>query len=718
MSEFGALAAVDGARWAEIPYEALLTLGNARAAIAELWDALIAEDGLATLLRLADVRYAKGTIGDPYALAPIVEVAFCDNRLLGSRRRGAPRTQQEQVSELVLAWLRGVASEGRGPDPLRQRVRDTILEQDPPLYDAFAIEALATLGPDLDDRAEQWLRKVADERPSALYPVAEAPLTVVSMANDNPDLLLHLSEAYYIEQPDKRHGWHGSPLDDGIRDHRHGLKFGFGPPQAAWYYGPFFRLLKASPLKAIAFINRMLDHAALYRVTDHPRRDTDPTRDDWADHEGVTLELTEATGRRRYVGDSHVWCWYRGTSVGPYSCMSALLALEKFTDHLYESVKLPADAIADLLLRDCHNLAMPGMLAGFLIRHLDDAGSLLDPYLADVDVWHLEFARATGEHGFRVRDPDADKLTGQDGRRLTPHEVVGYLVVNARVRGDEQRLAELERVGERLVASARAKVRANPGNTGNTGDTGDTGDGEDISDDGAEFLAVAQSWGAEFRIDSYGVSEVDDGVLVHFERPAEIAEALASHSGDLETVQVLYGLQSRYALKNETPDQWPVDTLKEDIATARPLLDNGPPDRFMWPENPLVAVAAAAIRAHVTGAMELDVEDLKWAAGGVMFAAENPRSDDMRIPSIVFPMGADRAAAIAVPLLLLGPCDPLDLDPALVESALRALATSMFDEVRMSFAMGCELVWVAPCDIDSDGSCRRHRAVWAAVEHG
>jgi len=64
MSEFGDLAAVDGARWTEVPYEALLTLGDARVAIAALWDALIADDGLATLLRLADARYAKGTIGD------------------------------------------------------------------------------------------------------------------------------------------------------------------------------------------------------------------------------------------------------------------------------------------------------------------------------------------------------------------------------------------------------------------------------------------------------------------------------------------------------------------------------------------------------------------------------------------------------------------------------------------------------------------------------
>ena len=39
----------------------------------------------------------------------------------------------------------------------------------------------------------------------------------------------------------------------------------------------------------------------------------------------VELEITGA--RQEYVGDPHVWCWYRGTAVGPYPCISALQAL-------------------------------------------------------------------------------------------------------------------------------------------------------------------------------------------------------------------------------------------------------------------------------------------------------------------------------------------------------------------------------------------------------
>lgn len=706
LSEFGEIAAVHGARWMEVPYEALLTLGDGRAALEDLWEILGAGDSLATLLRLAEARFTKGTIGDPYALAPVVEVTFCQGRTLEKRRGETTRNRGEQVAKLALAWLRGVANEGRGQDPLRQRIRDTILGQDRPLYDAFAVEALALLGPDLDERAEQRLREVSRENESSLYPVAEMPQTIISLADHNPDLLLDLSEAYYIELPDEDgRGIHA--FDNGIRDRRHGAEFGFGPPQAAWYYGPFFRLLNTSPPKAIAFINRMLNHAAFYRVSDHPRSASDPTREDWVEHDGVTLELSEATGSRHYVGDAHVWSWYRGTSVGPYACMSALLALEKFADYLLENMKIPADLVVELLLKGCHNLAVPGMLYGLLVRHLDDVGALLDPYLANIDAWQLEFGRTTGEHSFRVRDHDADKLTGQDRRRFTPHDVVGSLVIGARIRGDERRLAELRDVGERLVESSRAQVTARS-----------AAYDEVAPDHEAQFLATVRSWGAEFRIENYDVSEASDGVLIQFERPADIAAALTPQVEEIEASHVLYGLQNRYAFKNESPDQWPIDTLKDDIATARAVMEGAPPAGFAWPENPLGAVAAAAVRSHVIGSVALSADELSWAAGVVLLAAENPRIDDLSHHSTMYYMGADRAAAIAAPLLLLAPCDQLDLDDARIERALRAVATSMFDEVRMSFAKGCEPVWAAPCERDELGSCRRHGVLWKAVEEG
>ena len=315
VSRFDQIAVDHGDRWSEVPYEALLTLGDAEAAIRGLWASLAANDhrGLKTLLRLGQLRYVNGTVGDPYALAPVVKVAYCGGQVLD----GAGRSLSEAIQEVVLAWLRGMAIAGRGPDQLRQCVRDVLLDSDPPPYGDFRVEALATLGSDIDDRTESWLREVAETRPSNLSTAVESLVVALTMSQSRPQLLVELAEAYYIEQPDSSRHWDGmGSFDDGIRDFRHGLGFGFGTPQAAWYYGPFWRLLNVVPAEAIAFINRMLDHAARYRVSSLSRH---AMRGDIGEElEGLDLELP-GVGPHRYVGDSHVWAWYWGTSVGPDS---------------------------------------------------------------------------------------------------------------------------------------------------------------------------------------------------------------------------------------------------------------------------------------------------------------------------------------------------------------------------------------------------------------
>lgn len=698
-TQFAEIAQRHGERWLEVPFEALLTLGDAEQAIRDVWDMLIADEGLslATLLRLAEARYVAGTVGDAFALAPLVRVAFCDRPTAIHGPRFGQRTVHEVVRDVVLAWLRGMATSRPQPDPLRQEVRDTILAGDPPRYDDFAIEALAMLGPDLDDQAEAWLRGVAEERPGHLYPAVESLFVVLSMAQTRPQLLLDLAEAYYIELPDPRDRWGGGHmLDDGIRDFRHGLGAGFGVPAAAWYYGPFFRLLNTRPIETISFINRMLDHAAKYRV-----QKLSSYRDGISDElEGVHLDLLKL-GDRLYVGDGHVWAWYRGTSVGPYSCMSALLALERFIDDLHERLDVPAQKIVELLLIDCHNLAIPGLVVGFLARHPKATGDLLDPFLVCPTIWHLEAARVTGDFGFRVRDPDADMLTGSDRRRYTFHEIVGGMVVNARLAGDEDRLAVLGSLGEKLIATARA----------------DLADADGSND---EYLAVIESWAAEFRIENYRATADSNQVVIQFERPEAIERVLAPRNAELQTTNVLYGLQNRYGHHNENPKEWPLDSLDEDLATARRIAESSDaPEGILWPENAIVSVAAAAVRSHALGLTTIDESDLRWTIEAILWAAENPRIDGMSYNETTFPAGADRAAAGALPLLLLPAFDTLNLDRERIDNALRALATSLFDEVRAILVKGAEPLWEAPCELDRvNGTCRRHASAWSAATDG
>jgi hypothetical protein len=496
-AEFQALGERHGSRWAEVPLEALLTLGTAGAALSRAWPALVERETteLRTLLRLALQRYSSLGFGEPDVLAPLVEFAYCGEHYLGQGDRYSD--DGKQIRELVLAWLRGLVKVGAPADLLRQRVRERILDADLPPYDEFAVEALGTLGPDLDSRATEFLENIAEHSPSHLAPLVEAIGASLALTAHQPALLIELTESYYVEKPE-REGFGFSSLDDGIRHHQFA---GLGAPMAGWWYGPFFRLLNVRPLETISMINRMLDHAAVIRVgqlrslqQDLPTESGPPS--------ATEMQLPDV-GPRRCVGDSHVWAWYRGSSVGPYPCMSALLALERFCDHLVDQLAVPLDKIVEMLLRDCHNLAMPGLVAGLLVRHLEGADALLDNWLSDPRIWQLEFGRAVGEGHLHIQGPDDPQLVARDRRRFSFRDVAAQMTVTARLEGNSERLATLGAIADQLISNARAEGYA------------------------GEELAAVEGWAAGFRSENYGARRLESGaVAFEFEQPGEVASAL------------------------------------------------------------------------------------------------------------------------------------------------------------------------------------------------
>jgi hypothetical protein len=201
-----------------------------------------------------------------------------------------------------------------------------------------------------------------------------------------------LAERFYILDPGT-HGTMGSFLG-GIRSHQK-ARNGIGS-LAAWYYGPFWSLLNSRPRDALALINQMLDHAATARAPGWQEPAGDPAR-----VTGLELDLP-GTGTRWCVADDQTWRWYRGGSAAPYPCVSALLAVERFADQLLRG-GLPAGDLVRALLRDCRNLAMPGLVTGLLIRHPAHAGNLLDNWLAQPEIWHMEAARAAAEGMLHVQ---------------------------------------------------------------------------------------------------------------------------------------------------------------------------------------------------------------------------------------------------------------------------------------------------------------------------
>ena len=695
---FDVLAVEHGDRWTELPLEAMLTLGLAGSALAAAWPALATGDreGAGTLLRLALDRYSRHGVGDAVILAPLVELVYFGGNDLGNRRRYAPRGgMDKQVQELVLAWLRGLVTVEAGNDPVRERVRDALLDARPARHDKFAVEVLALLGPDLDGCAEAFLRNLADEGGALLAPVVESVHAGLALARTHPELLLSLTEAYYLEKPRTdpwRFGYH--TRDKGVR--RHTATYGFGVPMAGWYFGPFFRLLNARPVEALRMIHRLLDHAAGIRVGSlrcwHPEAE----QSDEAPI-GVELDLP-GVGKRLCVGDAHVWSWYRGSSVGPYPCMSALLAVERFADHLVDTLGFPLRAVAELLLRDCRNLAMPGLVVGLLVRHLDRAGVELDRWLTRPEIWHLEFNRATLEGQLHVQGADAAETVGRHRRGYTFRDVATELTARAIFADDQERLGELHRIGDELLHRARQLI---------TGAQPQYG--------GEELTAVA-GWASVLRADNYHLVELEDGRPgVRYEPPAEVTAGLAAVNAELARGQQVMRLQMTYAT---TEDRCaPVDGLADDLVLARTFVAD-PPSHAFHPEDAVVGTAAAAVVAHAHGRARISDDDIRWAADVLVDAALNPCLGEHADESTIYSMGADRSAAVGLPTLLLPAFALVQVDRVAVEEGVLGCATSLFDEVRRTLSLGLAPVWSAPCDASNAGGRCRHEAAWSAIESG
>lgn len=107
---FDEVAEQAGPRWAEVPDEALLTIGAGRQTLARAWPALLAADraGLRTLLRLAQQRYVADGVGDVMVLEPLVTLAYCGDDNLGQDDTWDRSGTGGQIRRLVQAWLRGL----------------------------------------------------------------------------------------------------------------------------------------------------------------------------------------------------------------------------------------------------------------------------------------------------------------------------------------------------------------------------------------------------------------------------------------------------------------------------------------------------------------------------------------------------------------------------------------------------------------------------------
>ncbi|MGH3517879.1 MAG: hypothetical protein ACRDQ7_10790, partial [Haloechinothrix sp.] len=692
------LVARHGARWGELPWEALLTAGWAGQALTELTEHLVADEKLRDeAIRCLRLRFTDAGACDPLIGVPMVDWLVNHAPDLGEPRGG----RDNPADELIVSWLRGVGrreledSAVTEHRELRVRVRDFVLGRSPTRRDPVLLECLALLGSDSNNESVDLLRGVVRDAPGFLAPVVESMDVAVLLAARDPGLLADLAEAYYIEKPSKGR-WHGAIHDDGIRRHHGG---GLRDPMAAWYRGPFFPLLRADLRRGLALINRMLDHAARRRMaTLAPSRHSRGM--EVSDQDPVLLDLL-GMGTRPYIGDSHVWAWYRGSAVGPYPCVSALVSLEMVIDELVAHMGVPARTVATILLKEATTLATPGLVFGFLTRHLELVSDELDGFLTDPNVWELEFSRAVAEGSVHVQGPDPADLAGRDRRKWTPREVAANLVIAAVNQGDAAAVDRLAAVGGRLVEAAG----------------------------GEQAPPQVRQWAAHLDWNTYSAHRDGDNIVLQATVPDDVAQALAPGQTNSDRIAEMYRLQNRYRVRSVTPYQpalakIPTETeLRRDIQVALRLPDELPAEPLDMVRTAVAGVAAAVLNAP--SSQPVDASTVTWATNILVDSARNPYLDRFASPESIFPNGADRQAALALPLafhLAVAPGDALpETDDDLVDhqigAALEASTTSLSDEVRLYGAEGLRRLWQQPCQGFGSTRCY-HEIGWRAVEAG
>ncbi len=705
------LAGADGPRWHDLPWEAVLHLGAARAALRELLTELLAEDG-AGLLRLIDVteRLARrpgvddagGVVPlDTTLSAPVVDLLVANAASVPERvTLAAARLVHEHLD--AAAVDRGVAADLQHAAELPDAV--VRWADDDRWGDRLehAIGALALSGPVLNQRHEDFLVAHGRSRPHEVAEAVEGPRASRDLASSRPDLLLRLSGLYYLgrglrldgedDTQGERPGGRGSFVfdddEEGVRDHYlehrdHLATWPLGNNQSNPALGPFAALLDASPAHGIRLIGAVVDAATAARS-----RLEAGFRSGAIDGEyTLELELTSPDWPQplRFAGPATVWMWHRRTSVGPGPALSALMALRQWAVGRIKDGD-PPRAVRDALLSAGRSVAFVSVALSALVDRIDDVVDELDPFLPHPLIWHIEIARVTHEHGTALDVPDATHL------QWNLSSVAVLLVL----RSDAERRQRLRELGDVLVAK-----HAELG--------------------GTDSELLARRWAAELDIEHFVAEPHEEGIAISVNYPAGVLEALQESGGAAVarsirmTDLMMKAIQIRDGQRDlaEAADVW-----ADAVAGCEQQAAEGDDYRVYSAADILSAAATALLKAAHAGhdiddtALETAVAFLIEGAAHFGGAAppdvveESDEHDDRRsqVASMFWDMGADRSIADALPILLLDERlrerSRVSLD--IVSDALASLASTPYDEARARVLQSLLPAWDRPCGTDEE----------------
>ncbi|MCY4235555.1 MAG: hypothetical protein OXE74_04500 [Cyanobacteria bacterium MAG CAR2_bin_4] len=746
-----------GSRWGDVPTEALLTLTNPESLLRDAWPHLTANEGtgLQRLFRLVNQRLRdKAGVIDIIAVEPIIKILLKETT---SWQFG--RQFRELVGDPLVSWLRGhVIANTPGGHPLRlllrQRLVDACAEADRrfeeerqgkaaehtpeaaeherqtqeergffsdtdpsshysrhrqekiprEIKDELVLQLLALLGPDLGEEGKAILMRVAKDAQHYLGPAVDDFWAGRALAKDRSGLLAELTEAYYLDEEVETIRF-SSLHTEGVRPHRGQF---FHGQRGAWHRGPFIPLFQIDFCNGVQVLNRLLNHAARIRVIDlvHHGYGYLPQSIKFENLKLYENKFKITGNCKSYIGDEHVWRWYRGTGVGPDPCSSALQALEIVCDQMLKESNISLETLITIMLNGCENLAMLGLIVGLLMRHLEQADNLLDPYLVEPLIWHYEFARVVGESSGLAAS--SDNLVAPERRKWSLREAAFFMVTNA----NNERDIKLRNLGHILISNAEKLVTLAP-------------DHKICQRESKWLVSEAHVWASSLDRDTYQVRKGEGGTWVETKAPDDVVQALQERTETADLTIKALGLLPRYSIGNKEMISRSINTddLISDIAFVQNLL-NKQVSLGSSPWDISALIAAAALKAHLVDSVSLPNDVLLFSVEILLRIGESAgeaREAETEYEFSEDKDGADRSAARILPLLLLPNHAQLralvdeengsNTFERTVQSCFN-LARVMTDEVRLYLAHGLDYLWETPYE---KNECCHHELGWKIV---
>lgn len=694
LNEFKVLGQNIGPRWADVPIEAVLNSPNSHSCILFALQSgsqrglttsgnklsEVYESGplpLSTLLRVMSQRLKLDNLDDLNQANPAVEYIlesqtpwtisneafeFLSNWLFGLAHLGIPEGNPNRIrlrERLVEFWDGTSEAENRTP-PHATRTK---LPRTPELSDSRFIELLALLGSDADDNIARILKQLASDSPECLSPAVDAPTSALSLASYDVNLLADLMEAYYIDDTSDSFGF---SLNKGIRPHR-GRWHPSIPPFSKPWYGGFSALFSAAPIALSSrVLNRILNHVEV-RLRDEATHNVDaPT------HVKLEYELDLGLGVVKHSGQERMWSWYRTRSGAPAPCLSALQAMELVVDVLIDrATSAKAGKIIEKLLHNCENLAVPGMIYGILVRHIETLRSHLFPFFAEPLVWETEMSGVILE--WAGWGSNAEGLSNPERRKWSPQDVAHCLVLYADVHTQPQ----LEAIGQKLRENGRLRGL------------------QEHTENWAKFL------------DARNYKCVKEGGQTYSEIELPMNSSAQQHeiTAKLHRQNEYVRIQNAYRLeapKYNNKYVAPTDTeLTNDLKLVRRLsLEDETYSHFA--QGAIIDVSRESIHRAARDNTQILNDNFNFAIQSILrvargFASNDVSENDSRRQAF----GVENSAAITLPLLL------LDLFKEQLESNLSSitelstLGHGIMDnadfESQLFLARGCDPIWKKQC---------------------